>query len=304
MTIIDDLGAAARHAGDTLDASVVSVGRSGRGTGFVVAPGKVLTNAHNLRDRTTQVRFADGRTEQGTAAGSDVDGDLVVLDVDTGDASPVAWAAAAPARGDVVFAAGRGGHRFRVSFGVVSGTERAFRGPRGRRIQGSVEHTAPLARGSSGGPVVDQEGRVVGINTNRIGEGFYLALPADDDLRARVERLAAGESTVRRSLGVALAPNEVARRLRRSVGLAERDGLLVQAVEQGSPADRAGLAKGDLLVGAAGGPLTSVDDLHDALAAVPDEGTLELTVVRGDDERQVTVSFTTPTPDDNPTDEP
>ena len=89
-----------------------------------------------------------------------------------------------PPLGQVVFAAARGRHGLRVSFGLVSGTGRSFRGPRGRRIAGSVEHTAPLARGSSGGPLVDAEGRLLGINTRRLGDGFYLAMPADAALRS------------------------------------------------------------------------------------------------------------------------
>ncbi len=296
MTIIDDLSQAARDAATAIEPSVVSIGRAGRGTGLVIGEGLVLTNAHNLRDRTTLVSFADGRAAQGTVVGADLDGDLAVLAVDTGGTAPVSWAETAPERGDLVFAVGRGGHRFRLSLGVVSATEQAFRGPRGRRIDGSLEHTAPLARGSSGGAVLDRHGAVVAVNTSRLGEGFYLAIPADADLRARIDRLARGEAPQRRSLGVALAPPRVTRRLRASVGLSERDGLLVRAVDPGSPAAAAGIAQGDLIVGAAGSPVASVDDLHRALDAVGD-GTgdgLELRVVRGEEERVVAVSFSTP----------
>ena len=81
-----------------------------------------------------------------------------------------------------------------MTFGLVSAVARAFRGPGGRKIDGSVEHTAPLAPGSSGGALLDADGKLVGLNTNRIGEGFYLALPADAELRARVDALGRGES--------------------------------------------------------------------------------------------------------------
>src|SRR4029078_4852160 len=94
----------------------------------------------------------------------------------------------------------------RVTFGMVSAIARAFRGPGGRRIDGSVEHTAPLARGSSGGALLDATAKLVGINTNRIGEGFYLALPADAALRSRVDALARGEAPGRPRLGVGVAP--------------------------------------------------------------------------------------------------
>src|ERR687885_1526 len=84
-----------------------------------------------------------------------------------------------------------------LAFGLVSAVGRAFRGPRGRRIAGSIEHSAPLPRGASGGPVVDAAGRLVGIDTNRLGDGFYLAIRADASLRQRVEALGRGERAAR-----------------------------------------------------------------------------------------------------------
>ena len=210
MSVVEELQAAAATVAERVGAATVAIGRDRRGTGIVLADGQVLTNAHNLRDRTTEVTFADGRTAQGEALGADPEGDLVVLAVDTAGAAPIEWATEEAVLGQVVFAAARGRHGLRVSFGLVSGTGRSFRGPRGRRIAGSVEHTAPLARGSSGGPLVDTEGRLLGVNTRRLGEGFYLAMPADAALRERVDQLAAGESPVRRRLGIAVAPPFVA----------------------------------------------------------------------------------------------
>jgi serine protease Do len=179
---------------------------------------------------------------------------------------------------------------------MVSGVERAFRGPRGRRVTGSLEHTAPLARGSSGSPVVDEDGRMVGLNTARLSEGLYLALPADAELRERIDALARGEAPRRLLLGVGIARADVAAKLRASVGLPERDGLLVRSVESGSPADQAGIQVGDLLVTADGTALMTVDDLHAALDEARASGTLSLHVVRGNDELDVTVTF-----DDTPT---
>ena len=145
----------------------------------------------------------------------------------------------------------------RASVGFVSALDVTFRGPGGGRLRGAIEHTAPLARGSSGGPVVDVRGTLVGIDTHRVGDGFYLALPADDDLRARVDALARGEAPHRPRLGIAVAPPRVARRLRQSVGLPERDGLLVHAVEDGGPAERAGIRQGDLIVRVSAGTARS-----------------------------------------------
>lgn len=291
-TTLETLADAARTAVERTGPAVVRIGRrGGRGCGLVVGPGLVATNAHNLHDRTTSVTFADGRSVQAEVAGLDVDGDLAVLRVDTGDVTPAQLGGAATT-GDVVFAvalAPAGGAR--VSFGLVSGTARPFRGPRGRRIRGSIEHSAPLPRGSSGSPVVDAEGRVVGLSTHRIGDGFYLALPADAELQSRIDDLAAGKRRERPFLGVGLAPAEVARKLQRSVGLPERDGLLVRGVEAASPAALAGLAEGDLLVAIDGRPVADLDDLHDALDQAAGAASVTITVVRGSEERDVVVAF-------------
>src|SRR5204862_7188834 len=98
-----------------------------------------------------------------------------------------------------------------------------------------------------------------------------------------------GEAPRRRRLGIAVAPPPVARRLRRAVGLPEAAGILVRGVEDGSPADRAGLERGDLLTAVAGKPFEHVDDLYVALDSAA--ATLELTVLRGTEERTVTVEF-------------
>jgi serine protease Do len=289
MTLIDDLSSSARSVLAEVGSSLVTIGQDGRGTGIVIAAGKVLTNAHNLRDRTTLVTFEDGRAEQGTVTGADEDGDLVVLEVDTGAVTPATWAEQSPDAGDVVFALSRGGHRTRISFGMVSSVDVAFHGPRGRQVHGGIEHTAPLVRGSSGGPVANADGRVVGLNTHRTGRGFYVARPIDAALQSTIADLAAGKSVVRPRLGVALAPPEVAAKLRASVGLPEREGLLVRGVEPEGPAANAGIVEGDLLVAAGDTPLTSIEALHDVLANAGE--TLTLTVVRGTDERTVELVF-------------
>ncbi len=296
MTILDEVGANIRQLAEGAGASVVGIGqRWGTGSGIVLGDGQVLTNAHNVRRDQVTVTFADGRTAEGSVAGHDTDGDLAVISVDTGATAALPWAGSASADiGKPVFAlANPGGRGLRVTFGFVSGVERTFRGPRGRRITGSLEHTAPLLPGSSGGPVVDADGQLLGINTNRLGEGFYLAIPADEALRGRADALARGETATSPRLGVAIAPGHVARRLRRAVGLPDTDGLLIREIVEDSPAARAGLASGDLIVAAAGQPTRTPDDLFDALTAIHG-GTLELKVVRGTDERVLQVTFTDP----------
>jgi serine protease Do len=292
MTIFDEIQASIARLAEDAGPSVAGIGqRWGIGSGIVLGEGRVLTNAHNVRGSQATVTFADGRTAEGTVAGHDLDGDLAVIEADTGQAAALPWATAAPAIGTPVFALSNpGGRGLRVTFGFVSGIERTFRGPRGRRISGSLEHTAPLLPGSSGGPVLDAGGQLLGINTNRLGEGFYLAIPADEALRGRADALARGESAESPRLGVTIAPGHVARRLRRAVGLPETEGVLVREVAEDSPAARAGLAQGDLIVAAAGQPVRSADDLFDALRTAQG-GTIELKLLRGTDERTLQVAF-------------
>ena len=289
MSALDDLSQALTSLTATITPSVVGIGSRLRGSGVVAADGQVLTNAHNVRGDEVTVTFAGGRTTTGTVAGIDVDGDLAVIAVDTAGATAIGWADGdGPAVGSVVFgAAATPGGGARVTFGTVSGIERSFRGPGGRQIGGSIEHTAPLAPGSSGGPLLDADGRLVGLNTHRVGEGFYLALPADSALRSRVESLGRGESVERPRLGIAVAPGRVARHLRASVGLPERDGILVRAVEDDGPAAKAGIRDGDLIVEIASTPVTEADQLQDLIANTPMP--FEVKVVRGTDERTVSV---------------
>jgi serine protease Do len=301
MATNDDAGRPRDRIKQVVDATapaVVRVGRhGGRGCGFVVDRGVVVTNAHNLRDRTTEITFADGRAVQARALGVDVDEDLAVLEVDTGDATPLAWADGQTELGDPVYAVVRTPDGLRVTTGSVSGVDRSFRGPRGRRITGGVEHTAPLARGSSGSPVVDGRGAVVGVTTVRLGDGFFVALPAGPELRSRIEELRAGRTPRRRVLGVGLAPAHVGRRLRRAVGLPDRAGALVRFVEEGSAADRAGVKAGDLITSVGDAEIASADDVAAALDTAPEGASLPLHVVRGTDELDIAVALDEPGPE-------
>ena len=293
MSVLDELEQAVREVAERAGPSVVGIGRGrGRGSGIVLAEGMVATNAHNIRGEETTVVFGGDRSAVGQVAGVDVDADLAVIAVDTGGAPAIAWAEDAGAGvGSAVFALANPGGQLRTTFGLVSAVGRAFRGPRGRRIAGAIEHTAPLPRGSSGGPLVDAEGRLLGLNAVRREGGLILAVPADERLARRADALWKGEPAGRPRLGVAVVTPRVARRLRRAVGLPERDGVLVRGVQDGSAADRAGLQDGDLLVAVDKRPLEGVDALYDALEAAGTDGELKLTVVRGEDEREVTVRF-------------
>ncbi|HEX2192288.1 MAG TPA: S1C family serine protease [Acidimicrobiales bacterium] len=293
MVGLDEVTAAVQAVAGTAGPAVVGIGQAwGLGSGVVIGDGLVLTNAHNAGRGEVAVSLGGDRTVEGHVAGIDLDGELAVIAADTGGVPALEWAERPAQLGTVVFGlANPGGRGLRVTVGLVSSVGRSFRGPRGRRVTGTIEHTAPLVRGSSGGPLVDASGRLLGLNTNRLGEGFYAALPADTELRARVDALARGESTSRLHLGVGLLPGRAARQLRRSVGLPDRDGVLVRVVEDDSPAHRAGVRPGDLVVEAGGRPVRGLDDLHAALDGLSDGQSLALGVVRGAEELSVSVTF-------------
>ena len=290
MNAIQELETAAQTVAASAKHAIVRLGQDGRGTGFVVADGKVLTNAHNLRNATIQVAFANGSVVQGAVHAVDPEGDLAVISVDTAGAHALVWSDAPPQQGTVVLALSPTQGGVRVTWGMVSATDLSFAGPRGRAISGSIEHTAPLARGSSGGPLLSLDGRVVGVNTHRLGDGFYIALPADASVQERVAKLLEGVSVSPRRLGVALATAESAAQLRRAVGLTERDGLLVRGVREDGVGAKAGIKEGDLLVAAGGRPLVDAKDLEAALAGAT-EATIELSIVRGVEELTLTATF-------------
>jgi len=294
MSTIADLQQSIASVAERAGPAVVGFGRGwGRGSGVVVAPGRVLTNAHNLRGAEVTVNFADGRRETGIVAGADPDLDLAAVHVETGAVQAIEWQpeeAAAAIGTPVVALANPGGRGLRATPGFVSAEGRDIRGPRGRTVSGCIEHTAPLPRGSGGGPLVDLGSRLLGLNTIRLEGGLIVAIPAGPDLAARAERLWSGEAARPVRLGVALAPPHVARRMRRAVGLPEREGVLVRSVAAGSPAAAAGVERGDLIVSVGGRPLERIDVLYEALDAASPGQALELGVVRGTEERVITVA--------------
>jgi S1-C subfamily serine protease len=291
--LLQDFSDAIGTAAGRLGPSVVGLGRGWSvGSGVVIGKDRILTAAHNIRHDEVSVTFSDGTSEPGKVAGVDADLDLAVIEAQTNGRPALEWGdGEPPAIGTPLVAlANPGGRGLRVTLGFVSSGPRSFRGPRGRHVAGAIEHTAPLPRGSSGGPLVDLDGRLLGVNAIRLDGNLILAVPVAA-LRERVEALARGEASATPRLGVAVAPPRVARRMRRAVGLPERDGLLVRGVEEGSPADRAGIERGDLIAAAAGRDLDGIDSLYSALDSLAGGAPLPLKIVRGTEERDLEVSF-------------
>ena len=231
-TLQDTIAGVAEQVGP----SVVGLGRGwGSGSGVIIGAGQVLTAAQNLRRDETTVAFRDGRRDAATVAGADTDLGLAVLSVDTGDLPPVAWEPREELGigAAVVALADPGGRGLRATQGFVSSPPRSFRGPRGRRVRGAIEHTAPLPRGSSGGPLVSPSGNLLGINSIRLEGGLILAVPTGESVKERMLLVARGEApeapSPRRCGGAAAggeayAPRRRASRAGRPVGPRSRGG--------------------------------------------------------------------------------
>ena len=208
-----------------------------------------------MRGDEVSVTFPDGHTATGRVLGHDVDGDIAVIGVETGDLEAIEWATdGAPGIGAPVFAVESSGRGLRVTLGFITELSAVSEGHAGVE---SPAASSTMRRCCPARPAVRSSAvrTTAGLNTHRLGEGFYLAIPADEALRARVDALGRGESQRRVRLGIGVAPSHVARGLRRAVGLPDADGLLVRLVEDDGPASRAGLAAGDLIIQAASEPV-------------------------------------------------
>jgi serine protease Do len=279
--MFEDIQGAIRAVAERVGPVVVRIGEGPRrGSGILVANEQVLTNAHNVADGDETIRPIDGQPRTASVLGRDIDNDLALLRAQL-DGQPVELSAGPAVLGQVVLAVAPSSSGPRITLGTVSAVGQAFRGPRGRRIVGSLEHTAAMAPGSSGSALVDMEGRLVGLNTNRLGSGLYQAIPVDEQLRARIAILAQGRDVEPPRLGIAVAPPWAARRMRGAVGLPPREGVLVRDVEAGSPAAAAGIKAGDLITAVEGRTVADPDELADAIAGAG-SGNLRVELVRGE----------------------
>src|SRR5881628_3064477 len=243
----------------------------GKGSGFVFTPdGFVLTNSHVVHDATRiEVAFADGRPVSADLVGDDPDTDLAVIRVPPVSLTVAEFGDSAALRvGQLVIAIGNPlGFQSTVTAGVVSALGRSFRSVGGRLIDDVIQTDAALNPGNSGGPLVDARGRVVGVNTAVIlpAQGICFAVGINTAKFVAAQLIRHGR--IRRGrIGVAGQNVPLLRLAVRAYALEAMTGVLVTGIEPNSPAERAEVRAGDIIVGLAGQPVSGIDDLHRLLA--------------------------------------
>ena len=242
----------------------------GTGSGFFISPdGYLLTNSHVVHGaKELKVFLADGRKLGADLIGDDPDSDLAVLRVSADDLAHLALADSNAVRpGQIAIAIGSPmGFQQTVTAGIVSGIGRSLRGASGRLIDNVIQTDAALNPGNSGGPLVNTRAEVIGVNTAiiRPAQGICFAI-ASNTVRW-VAAWLIKEGRIRRSfIGVAGQNVPLLRKLVHHHRLAQDSGVLVTGFEPDSPASRAGLAAGDIILALDGIATPAVDSLHKLL---------------------------------------
>jgi S1-C subfamily serine protease len=273
----------------------------GNGSGFVFTPdGFILTNSHVVHQATKiEVTLSDGRSCLATLVGEDPDTDLAVIRIDAPRLVPARLGDSHTLQvGRLVIAIGNPyGFQCTVTAGVVSALGRSLRARGGRLIDDLIQTDAALNPGNSGGPLVTSQGEVIGVNTAVIlpaqGICFAIAINTAKFVASRLIR----DGKIRRSyIGVAGQNVTLPRRLVRFHNLPRESGVLVVSLEKESPAQRAGVREGDVIIGYGTQPIAGIDDLHRLLTDEQVGVRALLTVLRRTEKVQLEI-----TPEESPT---
>ncbi len=260
--------------------------RHGGGSGFVFTPdGLVLTNSHVVHDASRiELSLPDGRRFPAHLIGDDPATDLAVVRIDAPNLSVVTFGDSQSLRvGQLAIAIGNPyGFQYTVTAGVVSALGRSLRSYSGRMIDDVIQTDASLNPGNSGGPLVSSDGRVIGVNTATImgAQGLCFAIGINTAKFVASKLLQQGR--IRRAyIGVEAQTVPLHRRIVRFYDLPKETGVIVLASENGSPAHKAGLREGDVIIAFHGQAAAGVDDLHRLLTETQVGIKSPLTVLRG-----------------------
>jgi S1-C subfamily serine protease len=267
---------------------------SGNGSGFVIAPdGFILTNSHVVHEANAiTVNLPDGREYPAQLTGDDPDTDLAVIRIDAPKLAHVRLADSENLRvGQLVIAIGNPlGFEASVTAGVISALGRSMHAQSGRLIDNIIQTDAALNPGNSGGPLVNSAGEVVGVNMAMIrpAQGICFAIGSN------TARFVAGwlikDGKIRRGyIGVAGQNVPIHRRIVRFYNLKLETGVLVVSIEKNSPAERAGLRQGDLIIAFNSQPIGSVHHLHKVLVGEQINVSASLTVIRHTDKLELSI---------------
>ena len=267
--------------------------RGGSGSGFLITPdGLIVTNSHVVHDADSlRVTMSDGHHAAADLVGDDPDSDLAVIRMNSSGLPHIQFAETPLRVGQLAIAVGNPlGFQTSVTAGVVSALGRSLRARSGRLMDDIVQTDAALNPGNSGGPLVSSRGDVIGVNTAMIlpAQGICFAIAAGTAKHVVTQLIAFGK--VRRSfIGVAGQNVMLPQRLVRELDLFQTSAILVMGVEPGGPAQQAGVAEGDLVVGLDGRIITSIDDLHKQLTQARVGVECQLQVVR--DEQRLDIAI-------------
>ncbi len=257
----------------------------GSGSGFVIAPdGFILTNSHVVHDATRmEVSLADGRVFDASLVGDDPETDLAVIRINESRLIHAQFGDSKSVRvGQIAIAIGSPfGFQQTVTAGVVSALGRSMRSQSGRLIDNVIQTDAALNPGNSGGPLVNSRGEIIGVNTAIILPAQGICFAIASNTAEFVTAWLIKEGHIRRSwIGVAGQNVPIHRRVVVFHRLAADHGVLVSGIEPGSPASRAGLREGDVIVTFGGEPVSSIDELHRHLVAKVIGVPSQITVIR------------------------
>ena len=259
--------------------------RQGGGSGFVFTPdGLVLTNSHVVHGATRiELSLADGRRLPADLIGDDPATDLAVVRIDAPNLTAVPLGDSQKLRvGQLAIAIGNPyGFQYTVTAGVVSALGRSLRSYSGRLIEDVIQTDASLNPGNSGGPLVSSDGHVIGVNTATImgAQGLCFAIGINTAKFVATRLLTQGR--IRRAyIGVEAQTVPLHRRIVRFYELPKETGVMVVGVENSSPAQRAGLREGDVIIDFNGQPTAGVDDLHRLLTETQVGARTSVTIIR------------------------